>query len=225
MVLHRSSDLAQHVERGRELAAGIPGARLVVYPSGDHAFWIGDSEQLVGDIEEFVTGRRHEPLDEGARILATVLFTDIVGSTARVVEFGDQRWRQLIDRHDRVALQTIDRHRGKLIKTTGDGVLATFDGPGRAVRCALALQASARQIGLSIRAGVHTGEIELRGNDVGGVAVHVAARILGQCAAEEVLASRVVTDLVAGAGLTFVERGAHELKGLPGKWELFAATA
>jgi class 3 adenylate cyclase len=137
---------------------------------------------------------------------------------------GDHQWRRLLDSHDRIAKQAIEKHRGSLIKSTGDGVLATFDGPGRAVRCALAFEAAGKQIGLPLRAGLHTGEIELRGRDVGGIAVHVAARVMAHCAPDEVLVSRVVTDLVAGAGLKFTERGSHRMKGLPGCWDLFAAS-
>ena len=157
------------------------------------------------------------------RVLATVLFTDIVDSTRMAVEVGDQRWHELLDRHDRLAKLTVEKHRGNFVKSTGDGILATFDGPGRAVRCALAFSAGARQIGLALRAGLHTGEIEVRGQDVGGIAVHAAARVMAQSDANEVLVSRVVTDLVAGAGLKFTERGAFDLKGLPGQWDLFAA--
>ena len=137
---------------------------------------------------------------------------------------GDKKWRQLLDSHDQLATTVVDKHRGTLIKSTGDGILATFDGPGRAVRCALAFEAASRQIGLPLRAGIHTGEIEIRGGDIGGIAVHAAARVMAQCNASEVLVSRVVTDLVAGAGLKFSNRGSHELKGLPGRWELFAAS-
>jgi class 3 adenylate cyclase len=185
----------------------------------------GDAEAALGDIEEFITGHRDSASHDAERVLATVLFTDIVDSTRKASEKGDHAWRQLLDSHDRLAKQMVDRHRGSLIKTTGDGILATFDGPGRAVRCALAFGAAANQLGLPLRAGLHTGEIEMRGNDVGGVAVHAAARVMGLGQASEVLVSRVVTDLVAGAGLRFAERGSHELKGLPGRWDLFAASA
>lgn len=154
-----------------------------------------------------------------------MLFTDIVDSTRRAAAMGDRRWRHLLDIHDELARQMVERHRGWLIKSTGDGILATFGGPGRAVRCALALGSGTQQIDLALRAGLHTGEIEIRGNDIGGVAVHAAARVMGQCASNEVLVSRVVTDLVAGAGLKFAERGSYELKGLPGRWDLFAASA
>jgi pimeloyl-ACP methyl ester carboxylesterase len=225
LVLHRATDALVPVQKGRDLASQIPGAKYVEYPDGDHAFWSGDAEAIQGDIEEFITGHRESSSDDLERILATVLFTDIVDSTRSAAEMGDQTWRRLLDSHDQLAKQIVEKHRGSLIKTTGDGVLATFDGPGRAVRCALAFGAAAKQIGLPLRAGLHTGEIEMRGRDIGGIAVHAAARVMAQSQAEEVLVSRVVTDLVAGAGLKFSERGSHELKGLPGRWDLFAASA
>jgi class 3 adenylate cyclase len=224
-VLHRRTDAQVRVERGRDLAANIPGARYIEYPDGDHAFWIGDTEVMLGDIEEFVTGRRESASDELERVLATVLFTDIVDSTRSAAAMGDQKWRQMLDSHDQLAQQTVEKHRGVLVKNTGDGILATFDGPGRAVKCALAFSTAAKQIGLPLRAGLHTGEIEIRGQDVGGIAVHAAARVMAQSQASEVLVSRVVTDLVAGAGLKFTERGSYELKGIPGRWDLFAASA
>lgn len=224
LVLHRKTDAMVPVEQGRALAQLIPGAKYIEYPDGDHSFRTGDTEALLGDIEEFVTGQRDGGAADLERVLATVLFTDIAGSTRNAVELGDQRWRQLLDEHDRLGRQLIERHRGNLVKTTGDGVLATFDGPGRAVRCALAFMSATREIGLPLRAGLHTGEVEVRGRDVGGIAVHVAARVMAQSEPGEVLVSRVVTDLVAGAGLRFSERGLHELKGLPGRWDLFAAS-
>jgi class 3 adenylate cyclase len=224
LVLHRSGDAIVSVVLGRKLATQIVGARYVEYPGNDHAFWSGATEAMLGDIEEFVTGRRDSGAAELERVLATVLFTDIIDSTRRAATMGDQRWRRLLDDHDQLAQQVIGRHRGNLIKSTGDGVLATFDGPGRAVRCALAFSSAAKQIGLPLRAGLHTGEIEIRGTDIGGIAVHAAARVMSHCGFEEVLVSRVVTDLVAGAGLNFAERGSYDLKGLPGKWELFAAS-
>jgi class 3 adenylate cyclase len=225
LVLHRATDGLVPVQKGRDLASQIPGAKYVEYPDGDHAFWSGDVEAMQGDIEEFITGHRESSSADLERILATVLFTDIVDSTRSAAEMGDQTWRRLLDSHDQLAKQVVEKHRGSLIKNTGDGILATFDGPGRAVRCALALGAAAKQIGLPLRAGLHTGEIEIRGRDIGGIAVHAAARVMAQSRAEEVLVSRVVTDLVAGAGLKFSERGSHELKGLPGRWDLFAASA
>jgi pimeloyl-ACP methyl ester carboxylesterase len=224
LVQHRRTDALVPIAYGRDLAEQIPGAKFIEYPDGDHAFWTGDSEALAGDIEEFITGHRHDATDAAERVLATVLFTDIVDSTASAARIGDQGWRRLLDSHDAMAKQMVDKHRGILVKTTGDGILATFDGPGRAVRCALAFETASKQIGLPLRAGLHTGEIELRGRDVGGIAVHAAARVMSQAGPGEVLVSRVVTDLVAGAGLKFADRGAHELKGVPGRWELFAAS-
>jgi pimeloyl-ACP methyl ester carboxylesterase/class 3 adenylate cyclase len=223
LILHSRADATVPVKEGQKLAARIPGARYIEYEDLPHFCFTRDCEQLIGDIEEFVTGHRPEVAEEADRVLATVLFTDIVNSTSRAIEIGDRRWRELLDSHDRMARQTVERHRGKLVKSTGDGILATFDGPGRGVRCALALGTAARQIGLPLRAGLHSGEIEMRGGDVGGIAVHVAARVMGQSGADEVLVSRVVTDLVAGAGLKFVERGSFDLKGIPGSWDLFAA--
>jgi len=224
LVLHRRDDVVIPIALGRKLADSIPGVKFVEYQGIDHGFWDGDTDEVAGDIEEFVTGHRDSGSGELERVLATVLFTDIVDSTRSAVSLGDQRWRRLLDDHDRLAQQVIGRHRGNLVKNTGDGVLATFDGPGRAVRCALAFGSAARQIGLPVRAGLHTGEIELRGSDIGGIAVHAAARVMGHCGSDEVLVSRVVTDLVAGAGLKFAERGSHELKGLPGRWDLYAAS-
>lgn len=224
LVLHRTGDVRVPVAFGRDVARAIPGAKYVEYPGCDHYFWIGETEALLGDIEEFVTGHRDGGESELERVLATVLFTDIVDSTRSAAAMGDQRWRRLLDDHDQLAQQIVDRHRGHLVKSTGDGIVATFDGPGRAVRCALAFGSAAQQIGLPVRAGLHTGEIEVRGADIGGIAVHAAARVMSRCGSNEVLVSRVVTDLVAGTGLKFAERGAFELKGLPGKWQLFAAS-
>jgi class 3 adenylate cyclase len=224
LVLHRHGDMQIPIEHGRDLAARIPGARFIEYAGNDHTPYFGDREELLGDIEEFMTGHRDSSPEDIERVLATVLFTDIVDSTRRAAETGDRSWRKLLDSHDELALQVVEKHRGTLIKSTGDGILATFDGPARGVRCALALGTAIRQIGLPIRAGLHTGEIEIRGRDIGGIAVHAASRVMTQSQPDEVLVSRVVTDLVAGAGLTFAGRGSHELKGLPGRWDLFAAS-
>jgi class 3 adenylate cyclase len=224
LVLHSNADRQVPVEFGRKLAAAIPGVKYIEYLTGDHAFWTGDTEHTLGDIEEFITGHRDHDTAELERVLATVLFTDIVDSTRSAAAMGDQRWRRLLDDHDELAQQLIGKHRGSLVKSTGDGILATFDGPGRAVRCALAFGSAAKEIGLPLRAGLHTGEIEIRGNDIGGIAVHVAARVMSHSGSDEVLVSRVVTDLVAGAGLKFEERGSFELKGLRGRWDLFAAS-
>ena len=223
LVLHRRTDAQVPIALGRKLAEQIQGAKYIEYPSGDHYFWVGEAELLLGDIEEFITGHRESALVELERVLATVLFTDIVDSTRCAVELGDLRWRHVLDSHDQLAHQIVGRHRGNLVKNTGDGILATFDGPGRAVHCALAFISAARQLGLPFRAGLHTGEIEMRGKDIGGIAVHAAARVMSKSIANEVLVSRVVTDLVAGTGLRFAQRGSHELKGLPGRWDLYAA--
>lgn len=224
LVLHSKTDLQVPVELARKLAAAIPRVKYIEYPTGDHVFWTGDPENKIGDIEEFITGHRDHGTAELERVLATVLFTDIVESTRSAAEMGDQRWHRMLDEHDQLAQQIVDKHRGRFVKSTGDGILATFDGPGRAVRCALTFGSAAKEIGLPLRAGLHTGEIEIRGGDIGGIAVHAAARVMSHSGSDEVLVSRVVTDLVAGAGLKFAERGSFELKGLPGRWDLFAAS-
>jgi class 3 adenylate cyclase/pimeloyl-ACP methyl ester carboxylesterase len=223
LVLHCSRDPLVPVENGRYLASQIPGAKYIEYAEGAHAFFEGDVQGLCGEIEEFITGKRESTLPDLERVLATVLFTDIVDSTHRAAELGDQSWRRLLDAHDRTARRMVEKYRGTLVKMTGDGILATFDGPGRAIRCALDFEAATMQIGLPLRAGLHTGEVEIRDRDIGGITVHAAARVMALSSPGEVLVSRVVTDLVAGAGLKFSERGSHELKGLPGRWQLFAA--
>jgi class 3 adenylate cyclase/pimeloyl-ACP methyl ester carboxylesterase len=226
LVLHRRADAGVPVENGRFLASQIPGAKFIEYTDcNDHFIFAGDWPTLCSDIEEFVTGQRGTTVPNFDRVLATVLFTDIVDSTRRAAEIGDQAWHRVLDEHDRTAQQIVAQHRGNLVRTTGDGVLATFDGPGRAIRCAMAFEAATARMGLPVRAGLHTGEIELRDDDIGGIAVHAAARVMAHAEAGEVLVSRVVTDLVAGAGLKFSERGAHEFKGLPGRWDLFAVSA
>jgi class 3 adenylate cyclase len=223
LVLHRATDAMIPVQLGGDLASQISEARYIEYPDGDHMYFTGDVEALHGDIEEFITGHRESHSVDLDRVLATVLFTDIVDSTRSAAEMGDQR--RLLDSHDQLAKRMVEKHRGIFVKSTGDGILATFDGPGRGVRCALAFGSASKQIGLPLRAGLHTGEIEIRGLDIGGIAVHAAARVMAKSESSEVLVSRVVTDLVAGAGLKFTERGSHDLKGLPGRWDLFAASA
>jgi class 3 adenylate cyclase len=225
LVAHRTGDRAIPVANGRYLAQHIPGARYIEYPVGDHAIIAApDLEPLSGDIEEFLTGHREQRPDDVERVLATILFTDIVDSTRRLAELGDAAWRRLLAEHDAAARRLVEQHRGRLVKSTGDGVLATFDGPARAIRCAQALVTAARPLGVPIRSGLHTGEIELLNHDIGGLAVHVAARIVAAASPGEVWVSRVVTDLVAGSGLSFANRGAQALKGLDGTWELFAVS-
>ena len=222
LILHCAGDRAIDIGGSRYMAQQIPQARLIELPGSDHFPWLTNADAVLGEIEEFRTGTRHLP--EPDRVLATVLFTDIINSTKRAAGMGDQSWHRVLDEHDRTARSIVEKYRGSLVRTTGDGILATFDGPGRAIRCALDFETAATQIGLSLRAGLHTGEVERRDQDIGGIAVHAAARVMSLCGPGEVLVSRVVTDLVAGAGLKFAERGSHELKGLPGRWDLFAAS-
>lgn len=219
LVLHRAGDRRVEAEAGRMLARSIPGARYVALPGIDHLPWIGDADRLVGEVEEFLTGSR--PAAEVDRVLTTVLFTDIVGSTERAAALGDRRWGRLLEQHDEVLRREIARFRGRAVKTLGDGFLATFDGPARAVRCACAMAEAVRPLGLELRAGVHTGEVELAADDVHGIAVHIAARVAGLAAAGEVLVSSTVRDLVAGSGLGFRDCGSHALKGLPEELRLF----
>ncbi|GFG48987.1 adenylate/guanylate cyclase domain-containing protein [Mycolicibacterium agri] len=221
LVLHRTHD-AIPVELGRALAGRISGARFVELDGIDHVPWFGDYKSVTGEVEEFLTGQRHEhPPD---RVLATVLFTDIVDSTHYAAELGDHGWRELLQRHDDLAQAEIASFRGTFLKHTGDGLLATFDGPTRAVLCATKLAQRMPQVGLNIRGGLHTGECIRRGDDIGGIAVHIAARIAAKAGAREVLVSNTVKDLVYGSGITFEERGAHVLKGVPGEWQLHAPT-
>jgi pimeloyl-ACP methyl ester carboxylesterase len=220
LVLHRRDDRMINVEMGRYLAEHIPGAKLVELDGADHFFWVGDADAILDEIEEFLTGLRRGP--EPDRVLATVLFTDLVGSTEHAVELGDTRWRYLLESHQAQVRRQLERFRGREVKTMGDGFLATFDGPARAIRCAQAVVDQSRGLGLETRAGLHTGECELMNDDVGGIAVHIAARVATLAEAREVLVSSTVKDLVAGSGLTFADRGVHALKGVPDKWRLFA---
>jgi class 3 adenylate cyclase len=206
-------------EVGAYVAAQISGATLVALSGRDYPPYIGDVDAIVDEVEAFLTGRRHGPsLD---RILSTVLFTDIVGSTQRLAELGDARWAELVGQHDELARREIERHRGRYIDSTGDGLLATFDGPARAVRCAQALGAALGELGLDIRAGCHTGEIELAGDHVRGLAVHIGARVGALARMGEVLVSSTVKDLTAGSGLQFEDTGEHDLKGVPDRWHLY----
>jgi class 3 adenylate cyclase/pimeloyl-ACP methyl ester carboxylesterase len=218
LVLHRKDDPAIAAFSGRRLAEGIPDARFVELPGDDHIPWLGDVEPLLDEIEEFVTGSRHAP--ERERALATVLFTDIAGSTARAAEMGDTRWRELLGRHQALVREQLAHFSGREVKTMGDGFLATFDGPARAIRCAAAICERSAAEGVDVRAGVHTGECELIGEDLGGMAVHIGARVAALAEPGEVLVSSTVRDLVVGSGIRFADRGAHELKGVPGEWQL-----
>jgi pimeloyl-ACP methyl ester carboxylesterase len=224
LVLQRTGDLDVDVGNGRWIAQQIPRAKYVELPGRDHIPWTVDQDEILDEIEEFLTGVRPEP--EPDRILATVLFTDVIGSTARAAELGDRRWRGLLDVHHAFVRRELDRHRGREVDTAGDGFLAIFDGPARAVRCARTLaEGMPGQVGLQIRAGVHTGECELAGGGVRGIAVHTGARVAAQAGPGEVLVSSTVRDLVAGSGIEFADRGSHTLKGVPGKWRLYAVTS
>jgi class 3 adenylate cyclase len=220
LVLHRTDETWLSVEGSRYIASKIPGAKLVELPGTDHYIWEQNAVAVVEEIEEFLTGVRTER--DSLRTLKTLVFTDIVGSTARALQLGDDRWRRILDRHEMILARQIERFGGRFIKSTGDGALATFDGPARAIRCALAIREAMRGLDLGVRIGIHTGEVELRGDDIGGIAVHVGARVSQHAEAGEVLVSRTVTDLVAGSGIEFENRGEHELKGVSGTWQLFA---
>jgi class 3 adenylate cyclase len=219
LVVHAGANDFIRVGHGRYLAEHIPTARYVELETADHVPWSSDAD-FVGEIEEFLTGARQ--LAPSDRLLATVLFTDIVSSTEQATALGDQAWKERLELHDRATDRQLARFGGVLVKRTGDGVLATFDGPARAVQCAVAIRDAIRQVGLTIRAGLHTGEIEQRGNDVAGIAVHLAQRVQGVARPGEVLVSRTVVDLVGGSGLQFEDRGEHDLKGVPDPWRLFS---
>jgi class 3 adenylate cyclase len=222
LLLHRVGDLLEPIDESRFMAELIPGARLIELPGDDHLWFAGDTDSVVDAIQEFITGAR--PARDLDRVLATVLFTDIVGSTEKSAELGDAEWKELLATHDERAKEEIERYRGRFVHTTGDGLLATFDGPARAVRCAQAISAVVLPLGLEIRAGLHTGEIELDGDDIHGIAVHIGARVSALAGPSEVLVSSTVKDLVAGSGLTFEDAGVHELKGVPGSWRLYRVT-
>jgi class 3 adenylate cyclase len=219
LVLHQSGDRAGP-DLDRSIAQHIAGAKYVELPGTHHWPWMGDSRALLEEVEEFVTGARHPAVVD--RVLATVLFTDIVGSTARAAELGDRKWRDVLEHFYGLSRGELTRFRGREVKTTGDGFLATFDGPGRAIRCACAITAATRPLGIEARAGLHTGECELMGDDVGGIAVHIGARVSSLAGPGETLVSQTVKDLVAGSGIRFEDRGMHKLKGVPDEWRLFA---
>ena len=220
LVLHRTGDRLAGVDASRYMAERIPGARLVELPGDDHLPFFGDQDSVVALVQEFLTGAL--PAADPDRVLATVLFTDLVDSTGLAAGMGDRRWHRVLVEHQELVRRQLARFGGREVKTTGDGFLATFDGPARAIRAADAIGAGVRDQGLEVRAGLHTGEVELLGDDIGGIAVHTAARVLAKAGAGEILCSRTVKDLVAGSGFAFAERGTHRLKGVPDSWQLYA---
>jgi class 3 adenylate cyclase/pimeloyl-ACP methyl ester carboxylesterase len=221
LVVHRRDNPIVTVDQGRYVAEHIEGATFVAVPGADYGLALGDIDAVIDEVEDFLTGSRRAHATD--RVLATVLFTDIVDSTPLAVELGDARWRQLLERHDELARTEVARFGGAIADFTGDGLVASFDGPARAVRCAFALRDRLRTLGLEIRAGLHTGEVERRGEGIAGISVHIAARVVALAGAREVLVSRTVKDLVTGSGLSFVERGTHTLKGVPEPWEILEA--
>jgi class 3 adenylate cyclase/alpha-beta hydrolase superfamily lysophospholipase len=223
LVLCRSDDRQAGKPHGVYLAERIRGAKLVELPGEDTMMFVGDSDADLDEIEEFLTGARQAPATD--RVLATVLFTDIVGSTERAGALGDRKWRELLDSHDRAVRRQLERFRGREVNTAGDGFLATFDGPGRAIECACAIRDALRGLGIDVRAGLHTGEIEVRGADVAGMAVHIGSRVAASAGPGEVIVSGAVPPLVVGSGISFEDRGEHELKGVPGAWHLYSVTA
>jgi pimeloyl-ACP methyl ester carboxylesterase len=224
LVTHRRGDRVVSVHGARWMAEQIPGARFVEFPGTDHSWLVGnDTTPILDEIEEFFTGSR--PIAEPDRVLSTVMFTDIVSSTERAAEVGDHDWHSLLDRHHAAIRKALAEHRGEEVKTTGDGFLATFDGPARAIRCGQAIVEDVRAIGIEVRVGIHSGEVEKMGADVAGIAVHIASRVGSLAGPGEVLVSETVKGLVAGSGIAFDERGEHELKGIPDRWRLFTARA
>ena len=220
LIIHRTGDLDIDAGGSRYMAERIPGARYVELPGNDHLPWVGDQDAIVDETEEFLTGVRRGP--EPDRVLATVMFADVVGSTERAAAMGDRRWRDLLEGYHALVRRELSRYRGREIDTAGDGMFAMFDGPARAVRCASSIRDAVRPLGLEVRVGLHTGEVEMMGDNAGGIAVHIGARVAAHAGAGEVLVSSTVKDLVAGSGLRFEDRGTQVLKGVPGEWRLFA---
>lgn len=225
LVLHRVGDVRVTINAGQYIASHVPGAKLVTLPGSNHTFWNEREiiDRMVDETEEFLTGSLSSE-HEADRVLATVLFTDIVDSTKRAAALGDRPWRTLLDRHDEIVRQQLSRFRGREVKSLGDGFLATFDGPARAIRCASAIAGTMQPLGIAVRGGLHTGEIELKGDDIGGIAVNIAARVAAMAGPNETLVSSTVRDLVAGSGLRFDDRGFHALRGLPEEVHLYAAS-
>jgi class 3 adenylate cyclase len=223
LVLHKTHDRLVNVRHGRWLAEHLPNAKLVELPGADHNVWYEGRDETVAEVREFLTGTR--VVAEPDRVLATLLFTDIVDSTRTAESLGDARWRGVLEGHQAAVRDSLGRYGGREVNTTGDGFLATFDGPARAIRCAQEVVGSAERLGVRVRAGVHTGEVELMGEDVGGIGVHIAARVSAAAGPGEVLVSRTVKDLVIGSSIAFEDRGEHELKGVSDRWQLLAVAA
>jgi class 3 adenylate cyclase len=220
LILHAENDRTIHVEQGRYLARHIPEAKFVSLPTADHLPWVGGAEIILDEVEEFLTGIRTRP--EIDRVLSTVMFTDIVGATDLAARLGDQRWRDLLEAHHAAVRQALSVFRGQEVDTAGDGFYATFDGPARAIHCARAIRDAVRKLGLSIRIGLHTGECEIKGDKLVGIAVHIGARIAAKATADQILVSQTVRDLVAGSGIEFHDYGMHSLKGIPQTWHLYS---
>jgi class 3 adenylate cyclase len=221
LVVHREGDSRVNVEAGRFLARQIPNAKYVELPGNDHLLWVGNTQRVMEEVEEFLTGSRHAP--EPDRVLTTVLFTDIVGSTKRAKAIGDRAWHDLLNQHNEIVRREILLHRGREVRTTGDGFLIAFDGPARSIRCSLAISEAVEDLGLQVRAGLHTGEVEITDNDLSGIAVHIASRIAAMAKPGQVLVSSTVRDLVAGSNIPFRDEGSHRLKGLEERVRLFTA--
>jgi class 3 adenylate cyclase len=221
LILHRTAEHVIDVEHARYMARRIPGAKLVELPGEDHMAWFGDQGAILGEVEQFLTGSRHAY--EPERVLATVLFVDMAGSTAQAAKLGDNSWRELLETFYARVREVLQQYRGREINTAGDGFLATFDGPARAVRCAIAIRDAVRSLHVEVRCGLHTGECELVGSDIAGIAVHTGARVAAIAAPGDVLVSQTVRDLVAGSGLVFEDHGTYTLKGVPNEWRLFRA--